>query len=122
MRLTTLAPAFFWVRTKLLRSHSTQLPLVPETLALARALADACGRVFHVVSNPPAPGDRCIDGGPHDLFQRPDDNESTVRERLAVYRERTLPRIDYYARKGLLRRIDADGSLDEVDARLESAL
>ena len=81
-----------------------------------------CGRVFHVVSNPPAPGDRCVDGGPHDLFQRPDDNEATVRERLAVYRERTRPLIDYYARKGLLRRIDADGSLEEVDARLEAAL
>ena len=81
-----------------------------------------CGRVFHVVSNPPAPSDRCVDGGPHDLFQRPDDNEATVRERLAVYRERTRPLIDYYARKGLLRRIDADGSLEEVDARLEAAL
>jgi adenylate kinase len=81
-----------------------------------------CGRVFHVVSNPPAAGDSCTDGGPHDLFQRPDDNEATVRERLAVYRDRTQPLIDYYAKKGLLRRIDADGSLDEVDARLESAL
>ena len=81
-----------------------------------------CGRVFHVVSNPPAARDRCTDGGPHDLFQRPDDNEGTVRERLAVYRDRTQPLIDYYAKKGLLRRIDADGSLDEVDARLESAL
>ncbi len=81
-----------------------------------------CGRVFHVVSNPPAPDDRCIDGGPHDLYQRPDDNEATVRERLAVYRERTQPLIDHYDRKGLLRRIDADGSLDEVAARLEAAL
>jgi adenylate kinase len=81
-----------------------------------------CGRVFHVVSNPLAAGDRCVDGGPHDLFQRPDDNEATVRERLAVYRERTQPLIDYYAGQGLLRTIDADGSLDEVDDRLESAL
>jgi adenylate kinase len=81
-----------------------------------------CGRVFHVVANPPAAGDRCVDGGPHDLFQRPDDNEATVRERLAVYRERTQPLIDYYAGKDLLRRIDADGTLDEVDDRLESAL
>ncbi len=81
-----------------------------------------CGRVFHIVTNPPAPGDRCTDGAPHDLFQRPDDNEETVRERLAVYRERTQPLIDYYARKGLLHRIDADGSLDDVDSRLEAVL
>jgi len=81
-----------------------------------------CGRVFHLESNPPRPGDNCADGRPHDLFQRPDDNDETVRKRLAVYRERTQPLIDYYAKQGLLRRIDADGSLDEVDARLENAL
>jgi adenylate kinase len=81
-----------------------------------------CGRVFHIESNPPRAGDLCTGGVPHDLFQRPDDNEATVRERLAVYRERTQPLIDYYARKSLLRRIDADGTLDEVDARLEKAL
>jgi adenylate kinase len=81
-----------------------------------------CGRVFHVESNPPRAGDNCADGGPHELFQRPDDNDETVRKRLAVYRERTQPLIDYYAKQGLLRRIDADGSLDEVDARLENAI
>jgi adenylate kinase len=81
-----------------------------------------CGRVFHIVTNPPAPGERCTDGLPHDLFQRPDDNEETVRQRLGVYRERTQPLIDYYAQEGLLHRIDADGSLDEVDARLEAVL
>jgi adenylate kinase len=81
-----------------------------------------CGRVFHLESNPPQPGERCTDGRPHDLFQRPDDNERTVRERLAVYGERTQPLIDYYERQGLLRRVDADGTLDEVDARIERAL
>lgn len=81
-----------------------------------------CGRVFHIESNPPRPGERCVDGQPHDLFQRPDDNERTVRERLAVYAERTQPLIDYYERKGMLRRVDADGTLDEVDARIEAVL
>jgi adenylate kinase len=81
-----------------------------------------CGRVFHVETNPARPDDRCTDGGPHDLFQRPDDNDGTVRERLAVYRERTQPLIDYYAKAGLLRRIDADGSLEQVDSRLEAAI
>ncbi len=78
--------------------------------------------MFHVESNPPRAGERCTDGKPHDLFQRPDDNEETVRERLAVYRERTQPLIDYYSRKSLLRRIDADGSLEDVDTRLEKAI
>jgi adenylate kinase len=81
-----------------------------------------CGRVFHLESNPPRAGDNCVDGKPHDLFQRPDDNDETVRKRLAVYRERTQPLIDYYAKQGLLRRIDADGSLEDVNARLENAI
>ncbi len=81
-----------------------------------------CGRVFHVETNPPRSGDRCTDGGEHDLFQRPDDNEETVRQRLAVYAERTQPLIEYYAKKGMLRRIDANGTLDEVDARLRAVL
>ncbi len=81
-----------------------------------------CGRVFHVETNPPGAGERCTDGKPHDLVQRPDDKEATVRHRLAVYSERTQPLIDYYAQKGLLRRVDANGTLDEVDERLEAAI
>jgi adenylate kinase len=97
----------------------------PEVLrkrVAGRRSCRRCGRVFHLETNPPRAGDRCTDGVPHDLFQRPDDNEDTVRQRLAVYRERTQPLIDYYAKTGLLRRIDADGSLEDVDARLESAI
>jgi adenylate kinase len=97
-------------------------PLVLERRLAGRRTCRRCGRVFHVESNPPRPGELCTDGRPHDLFQRPDDSEETVRKRLAVYRERTQPLIDYYAAKGLLRRIDADGSLDDVDARLVAAI
>jgi adenylate kinase len=97
-------------------------PVVLEKRLAGRRTCRRCGRVFHVESNPPRDGDRCTDGGAHDLVQRPDDNEETVRQRLAVYRERTQPLIDYYAKAGLLRRIDADGSLDDVDSRLEKAV
>ena len=96
--------------------------VVLEKRLAGRRTCRRCGRVFHVDSNPPRPGELCNDGKPHDLFQRPDDDEKTVRERLAVYRERTQPLIDYYAKRGLLRRIDANGSLDAVDARLEAAV
>src|SRR5688572_806266 len=97
-------------------------PVVLEKRLAGRRTCRRCGRVFHVDSNPPRPGELCTDGAPHDLFQRPDDAAETVRERLAVYRERTQPLIDYYAKRGLLRRIDADGGLDAVDARLEAAV
>ena len=97
-------------------------PAVLQKRLAGRRSCRRCGRVFHLESNPPRAGERCTDGKPHDLFQRPDDNEETVGRRLAVYRDRTQPLIDYYAKKELLRRIDADGSLDEVAARLEKAI
>ena len=97
----------------------------PEVLlrrVAGRRSCRRCGRVFHIETNPPRPGERCADGKEHDLFQRPDDNEATVRQGLAGYYERTQPLIEHYARLGLLRRIDANGTLDEVDARLEAAI
>jgi len=115
----------------LLKSIGTPLDAVvlmeidPEVLlrrVAGRRSCRRCGRVFHIDTNPPLPGERCTDGKPHDLFQRPDDNEATVRHRLAVYCERTQPLIDHYASLGLLRRVNANGSLDEVYARLEAAL
>ncbi len=115
----------------LLRSLGTPLDTVvlmeidPEVLlrrVAGRRSCRRCGRVFHIETNPPRPGERCADGKAHDLFQRPDDNEATVRQRLMVYCERTQPLIEHYARLGLLRRIDANGSLDEVNVRLEAAL
>ncbi len=82
-----------------------------------------CGRVFNVFTSPPAPGETCPKtGGPHALFQRPDDNEATVADRLKVYDEKTSPLAQFYDERGLLRRIDAEGALEEVTARLEAVL
>ena len=53
---------------------------------------------------------------------RADDTEETVRERLRVYRESTAPLVQHYGAQGLLRRINGAGSIDEVNARIESAL
>ena len=97
-------------------------PGVLERRLAGRRTCRRCDRVFHLESNPPSAGEMCDDGKPHDLFQRPDDNEETVRRRLAVYCERTQPLIDYYSKLGLLRRIDADGSFDDVAARLGAVL
>ena len=56
------------------------------------------------------------------LTQRPDDNEQTVKRRLAVYDEQTRPLIDHYRMQGLLRTVDAQGPVDEVTARLIAVL
>jgi adenylate kinase len=82
-----------------------------------------CGHVFNVFTSPPAPGETCPKtGGEHDLFQRPDDNEATVADRLKVYDEKTSPLANFYDKRGLLRKINAEGELDVVTARLEAVL
>jgi adenylate kinase len=89
-----------------------------------RSCAD-CGRVFNVLTAPPAGKAQEIcpkTGAPHRLVQRPDDNEATVAERLRVYEEKTRPLIDFYRARGLLRVIDAEGGVDEVTRRLAQVL
>ncbi len=82
-----------------------------------------CDRVFNVFTSPPAPGEKCPQtGGPHELFQRPDDKESTVAERLKVYEEKTRPLVDFYAARGILRKLSAQGDVDGVASRLQSVL
>ena len=80
-----------------------------------------CNAMYHVEFEPPAkPGvcDRC--GG--QLYQREDDAEETVRERLKVYREATQPLLDHYRQLGLLAQVDGVGRTDEVEKRIISAV
>ena len=78
-----------------------------------RRTCSKCGSVYHVIYNPPENGENCDLNG-CELVQRPDDNAETVRKRLRVYADRTAPLIDYYAAKGLIRRIDASRSIRDV--------
>jgi len=88
-----------------------------------RTCAD-CGRVFNLLTSPPRGSQATCPktGQPHRLVQRPDDNETTVAERLRVYDEKTRPLIDFYRARGLLRVIDAEGQVDTVTRRLARAL
>jgi adenylate kinase len=89
-----------------------------------RTCAD-CGRVFNTFSTPAdqIENEKCPKTGePHKWVQRPDDTEETVANRLKVYEEKTKPLIQFYRRKGVLQSINAEGNVDEVTQRLESAL
>ena len=56
------------------------------------------------------------------MYQRDDDNETTVRNRLDVYEKSTAPLIDYYAGKDVLVKIDGDRDVDVVFADVVKAL
>ena len=98
---------------------------VPEAELLrrltGRRVCRQCGASFHVVSAPPAREgvcDRC--GG--ELYQREDDAESTVANRLRVYAGQTAPLLDYYRGRGLLRSIAGGGPVNEVQAAIRQAV
>jgi adenylate kinase len=82
-----------------------------------------CGRVYNIYSMPVGAALVCPNcpGNPP-LYQRPDDNEATVVERLKVYESQTRPLLDYYARQGLLQSIDAQGEIDAITALLVHVL
>jgi adenylate kinase len=81
-----------------------------------------CGRVFNIYTSPPGADTPCVDGQEHDLRQRADDKEETIRNRLDVYAAQTQPLIEHYRSHGLLRDVNAAGDVDEVAARLEKAV
>jgi adenylate kinase len=88
-----------------------------------RRTCQDCKRVFNVFTSPPTEGEKCpVTGTEHRLYQRPDDNEATVTERLKVYDEQTKPLAAFYDEQGLLRKIDAQGDVDDITARLQAAL
>ena len=72
-----------------------------------------CGAVYNLEFNPPKKGGVCDKCG-GELYQRSDDVEETVRARMKVYKERTLPLISFYGSRGILLNIEARGGIDEV--------
>lgn len=85
-----------------------------------RTTCDACQRPFFGR----APGESCSEGGTTGtLVRRKDDEPEAIRKRMQVYRDQTAPVIDWYTANGAnLVRVDAIGSLEEVEARVLKAL
>ncbi|HOD13692.1 MAG TPA: adenylate kinase [Spirochaetota bacterium] len=80
-----------------------------------------CNAIFHVKNSPPKTEgvcDRC--GG--ELYQRQDDNETTVANRIRVYTEETMPVLDYYRTAGLLRQVDGARDGETVFRKIISIL
>ncbi|MBI5533782.1 MAG: adenylate kinase [Deltaproteobacteria bacterium] len=82
-----------------------------------RRTCKSCGQMFHVVQAPPRKADVC-DACGGALYQRDDDNEATIRSRLATYDKATRPLVEFYRQKGLLRRVLGVGSIDDIFERI----
>ncbi|MFB6126580.1 MAG: adenylate kinase [Halolamina sp.] len=82
-----------------------------------RRVCDDCGANYHVEFDQPETEGVCDDCG-GELYQREDDGEATVRNRLDTYDEETQPVIDHYRETGQLVAVDGEGSPDEVFGRV----
>jgi adenylate kinase len=115
---------------KMLAGWETRLDIVLELVVdddevvrrlSGRRTCRKCGRIWHVLFDPPARAGQCDDCG-GELFQRDDDREQTIRHRLDVYAQQTQPLIAFYADEGTLLGIDATGPVEEITDRAMTAL
>ena len=81
-----------------------------------------CGANYHDKFHRPKVDGTCDVCGHHEFKRRPDDNEETVRTRMAEYRAKTAPIIPIYKAKGILTQIDGMGDMDAVSAAIAGAL
>jgi len=80
-----------------------------------------CGKGYHVTNIPPRREGICDVCGTA-LVTRKDDNPETVKNRLAVYQEQTVPLIDFYAARGVLRKVVGTGPIEDIVERVRQVL
>jgi len=86
-----------------------------------RRSCPSCQTVYHIAHDPPKKEGRCDKCGGA-LVQRADDKPETVEARLKVFDQQTSPLVEYYQKRGLLRRVDSTGDINEVYRRLRKVL
>lgn len=102
------------------------LALTVDTDALVARLAgrrtcSVCGAGYHVLYDPPQEAGVCTKCGAA-LIQRDDDKEETVRNRMEVYAQQTLPLVEYYRKENILHEIDGMDSIETVRSNIEVVL
>ncbi len=81
-----------------------------------------CGTGYHDKFRPTKVEGVCDVCGSTEFKRRPDDNEQTVRTRMAEYRAKTKPILPYYEQRGLIRRVEGMASVEEVGAQIDRIL
>ena len=92
-----------------------------------RRVHSASGRTYHIKYNPPLE-ENVDDETGEPLIQRPDDNEETVRKRLAIYHEQTSPLVDFYKKSSLVQngnkyiQVNGVGDISTIQEQIKKAL
>ena len=81
--------------------------------AVGRRICKNCGATYHIKFNAPANEGICNKCS-GELYQRSDDNEDTVTNRIKVYTDETSPLINYYTEKGVIINVDGEKDINEV--------
>jgi adenylate kinase len=105
--------------------HVIELAVDEEALVeriTGRFSCARCGTGYHDKFKLPRVEGVCDACGSTEFKRRPDDNEQTVRTRMAEYRAKTAPILPYYEARGLVRRVDGMASVDEVAAEIDAIL
>lgn len=82
----------------------------------------SCGEGYHDRFKQPKVAETCDKCGSHEFKRRKDDNEETVRTRMAEYRAKTAPILPIYEARGIVSRVDGMAPMDQVSAAIEAAL
>jgi len=87
-----------------------------------RFTCGTCGAGYHDTFKQPKVAGTCDQCGATEFKRRPDDNEETVRTRMAEYRAKTAPILPIYEARGLLQRVDGMADIDVVNTSIEAIL
>ncbi|WBH17115.1 adenylate kinase [Sphingomonas radiodurans] len=105
--------------------HVIELEVNEDALVeriVGRFTCGNCGASYHDSFKLPKVADTCDVCGAHEFKRRPDDNEETVRTRMAEYRAKTAPILPIYDARGLVHRVDGMADIAEVTRAIEAIL
>lgn len=106
-------------------NHVIELAVDEDALVeriTGRFTCAACGKGYHDTFERPKVDGVCDKCGSTEFKRRPDDNEETVRTRMAEYRAKTAPILPLYEDRGIVARVDGMADMDEVTAAIERVI
>ncbi|HKX36717.1 MAG TPA: adenylate kinase [Rhizorhapis sp.] len=105
--------------------HVVELDVNEDALVeriTGRFTCATCGEGYHDKFKTPKVADTCDKCGGHEFKRRPDDNEETVRTRMAEYRAKTAPILPIYEARGIVSRVDGMAEMEDVAVAIAAIL